>query len=40
MEFMNSFEAVVLLSPEITSKVRSNSLDNLVKIINDKSGIA
>ena len=35
---MNSFEAVVLFSPEITSKVRNSSLDNLEKIINDKSG--
>ena len=35
---MNSFEAVVLLSPEITSKVRNTSLDNLEKIINGKSG--
>ena len=30
---MNSFEAVVLLSPEISSNVRSSSLDNLEKII-------
>ena len=35
---MNSFEAIVLLSPEITSKVRNSLLDNLEKIINDKSG--
>ena len=35
---MNSFEAVVLLSPEISPKVRSTCLDNLVKIINEKSG--
>jgi hypothetical protein len=28
---MNNFEAVVLLSPEITSKVRSSCLDNLRK---------
>ena len=35
---MNNFEAVVLLSPEITSKVRSSCLDNLEKIINDQSG--
>ena len=35
---MNNFEAVVLLSPEITSNVRNSCLDNLKKIINDKSG--
>ena len=35
---MNSFEAVVLLSPEISSKVRSSCLENLVKLINEKSG--
>ena len=35
---MNSFEAVVLLSPEITPKVRNTSLNNLEKIINDNSG--
>ena len=35
---MNNFEAVVLLSPEITPKVRSTCLENLEKIINEKSG--
>ena len=35
---MNKFEAVVLLSPEISSNVRSSCIDNLEKIINDKSG--
>ena len=35
---MNNFEAVVLLSPEITSNVRSSCLNNLEKIINEKSG--
>ena len=35
---MNNFEAVVLLSPEISSNVRSSSLHNLEKIITDKSG--
>jgi len=35
---MNNFEAVVLMTPEITSNVRNSCLDNLVKIINDKSG--
>ena len=35
---MNNFEAVVLLSPEISSKVRSSCLENLVNIINDNSG--
>ncbi len=34
---MNNFEAVVLLSPEISSKVKSSSLENLQKIINEKS---
>ena len=35
---MNNFEAVVLLSPEITSKVKGSCLDNFEKIINEKSG--
>ena len=35
---MNNFEAVVLLSPEIQTNVRSSCLDNLEKIINEKSG--
>ena len=35
---MNNFEAVVLLSPEITTNVRSSCLDSLEKIINEKSG--
>ena len=35
---MNNFETVVLLSPEITSKVRSSCLDNLEKLINENSG--
>ena len=35
---MSNFEAVILLSPEISSKVRSTCLDNLEKIINDNSG--
>ena len=35
---MNNFEAVVLLSPEIPSNVKSSCLDNLEKIINEKSG--
>ena len=35
---MNIFEAVVLLSPEITSKDRSSCLENLQKVIKDKSG--
>ena len=35
---MSNFEAVVLLSPEIGSSVKSSCLDNLVKIINEKSG--
>ena len=35
---MNNFEAVVLLSPEISSNIRRSWLDNLEKIINEKSG--
>jgi small subunit ribosomal protein S6 len=35
---MNNFEAVVLLSPEISSKVKNSCLENLQKIINEKSG--
>ena len=35
---MNKFEAVILLSPEITSKVRISCLDKLEKIIDEKSG--
>ena len=35
---MNNFEAVVLLSPEITSNVRGACLENLEKIIKEKSG--
>ena len=35
---MNNFEAVVLLSPEISSKVRSSCLENLEKNIVEKSG--
>ena len=35
---MNNFEAVVLLSPELTSKNRSSTLKNLVKIITANSG--
>ena len=33
---MNNFEAVVLLSPEISSNVRNVCLDNLVKIISNE----
>jgi small subunit ribosomal protein S6 len=35
---MNNFEAVVLIRPEIPSNVRSSCLENLEKIINEKSG--
>ena len=35
---MNNFETVVLLSPEISSNVRSSCLQNLEKLINEKSG--
>ena len=35
---MNNFEAVVLLSPEISPTIRSSCLDNLKKVISEKSG--
>ena len=35
---MNNFEAVVLLSPDIPANIRSTCLNNLEKIINEKSG--
>ena len=35
---MKNFETVVLLSPEISSSIKSSCLKNLEKIINDKSG--
>ena len=35
---MNNFEAVVLLSPEIPSNIRTSCLDNLEKLIKEKSG--
>ena len=35
---MNNFEAVVLLNPEIPTNVRSSCLDNLVNLVNEKSG--
>ena len=35
---MNIFEAVVMLNPEITSNVRNSCLDNLKKIISERSG--
>ena len=35
---MNNFEAVLLFSPEITSKDRGYCLENLEKVITDKSG--
>ena len=35
---MNNFEAVVLLSPELPSNLRSTCLDSLEKIIDEKSG--
>jgi small subunit ribosomal protein S6 len=35
---MSNFEAVVLLSPEISSTIRNSCLDNLEKMINEKSG--
>ena len=38
MEFMNKFEVVLLTSPEITSKNRSEVNENFAKMINDNSG--
>ena len=35
---MNNFEAVVLLSPEISPTIKSSCLDNLEKMITEKSG--
>jgi len=35
---MNNFEAVVLLSPEISPTIRSSCLNNLEKLISEKSG--
>ena len=35
---MNNFEAVVLLSPEISSNIRNSCLENLEKIIKESSG--
>jgi small subunit ribosomal protein S6 len=35
---MKNFEAVVLLSPEISNQVRSSRLEILEKLINEKSG--
>ena len=35
---MNNFEAVFLLSPEISSNVKNSCLDNFVKLINENSG--
>ena len=35
---MNNFEAVILLSPEINSNVRSSCLDILEKVVKEKSG--
>ncbi len=35
---MNNFEAVILLSPDISNKLRSSCLDNLNRIITSNSG--
>ena len=35
---MNNFEAVVLLRPEIPTVVKNSCLDNLEKLINEKTG--
>ena len=35
---MNNFEAVLLLSPEISPTIRNSCLDNLKKAISEKSG--
>ena len=38
MEFMNKFEVVILLSPEITTKIRNSLCKDFTKIISDNSG--
>ena len=38
MEFMNKFEAVILLSPEITSSLRKSLCAEFTKLISDSSG--
>ena len=35
---MNKFEAVIMLSPEISSTIRNNLCEEFSKIINDNSG--
>jgi len=35
---MSKFEAVVLISPEITSKVRSNLCEEFIKLVENNSG--
>ena len=38
MESMNNFEAVLILSPEISSNIRKDIIVNFSKIISDNSG--
>ena len=38
MEFMKKFEAVLLISPEISTSIRNNHCDEFVKLIQDSSG--
>ncbi len=38
MEFMTKFEAVLLISPEISSKSKSDTIDSFLKIINENNG--
>tara|TARA_Y100001970_G_scaffold294360_1_gene451484 strand:+ start:14402 stop:14728 length:327 start_codon:yes stop_codon:yes gene_type:complete len=35
---MSKFESVILLSPEISNKIRNDTIDFFVKLINDNSG--
>ena len=38
MEFMTKFEAVILLNPEISTKVRSDIINSFNDLISDSSG--
>jgi len=38
MEFMNKFEAVLLLSPDVSKNIRDNLLKNFLKLIDDNNG--
>ena len=38
MEFMTNFEAVLLLSPEVSTNIRKDIVDKFIKIISENSG--